>query len=46
MQPMVPTGAGIHGVFQTHTSATMAVPGFATFGYFTDPSGTVMGLIG
>jgi len=68
-------GAGIQGVFQTHTPATtavsyiftpdvpamlvridaaggkrmgvaMALPGFATFGYFTDPSGTVMGLIG
>ena len=24
----------------------MAIPGFATFGYFTDPSGTMMGLIG
>lgn len=68
-------GAGIQGVFQTHTPVTtavsyiytpdvaamltridaaggkrmgdaMGVPGFATFGYFTDPSGTVMGLIG
>jgi predicted enzyme related to lactoylglutathione lyase len=24
----------------------MAMPGMATFGYFTDPSGTVVGLIG
>ena len=24
----------------------MAMPGMATFGYFTDPSGTTMGLIG
>jgi len=68
-------GAGIGGVFQSHTpaqpavpyvyvedvSATLAtieaaggrragdpmpVPGLATFGYFTDPSGTAMGLIG
>lgn len=68
-------GAGIGGVFQSHTSATpavayiyvldvgetlkkieasggkrlgdpMPVPGMACFGYFTDPSGTNMGLIG
>ena len=68
-------GAGVAGVFQSHTPTTpavayifvtdvratveqieraggtsmgepMAVPGMATFGYFTDPSGTVMGLIG
>ena len=68
-------GAGIGGVFQSHTpvapalayiyvadvSATltaidaaggkrmgdaMAMPGMATFGYFTDPSGVAMGLIG
>ena len=68
-------GAGVGGVFQSHTpalrgvaylystnvSATlaaidaaggkrlgdpMAMPGMATFGYFTDPSGTTMGLIG
>jgi len=24
----------------------VAVPGMATFGYFTDPSGTAMGLMG
>jgi len=80
-QPMMPQflsfhpGAGIGGVFQSHTPATrgvaylyardvsatltaidgaggkrlgdaMAMPGMATFGYFTDPSGTTMGLIG
>jgi predicted enzyme related to lactoylglutathione lyase len=68
-------GAGIGGVFQTHTPAMsalayifvedvastlaavetaggrrlgdpMALPGLATFGYFQDPSGTHMGLIG
>ncbi len=68
-------GAGIAGVFQTHTPALSAVayifvetvdaalskvadsggtktsepmsmPGMGTFGYFTDPSGTQMGLIG
>lgn len=68
-------GAGIGGVFQSHTPALpavayiyvadpvetieeieraggkragdpMAIPGVATFGYFTDPSGTTMGLIG
>ena len=68
-------GAGIGGVFQSHTPATpavayiyatdvkakqaeidaaggkricepMSMPGFGTFGYFTDPSGTTMGLIG
>ena len=68
-------GAGISGVFQSHTpslpavayvyvpdvAATleeieaaggrrvgepMAVPGMGTFAYFTDPSGTHMGLIG
>lgn len=68
-------GAGIGGVFQSHTPALpavayifvasprekieevesaggkragdpMAIPGLATFGYFTDPSGTTMGLIG
>jgi predicted enzyme related to lactoylglutathione lyase len=68
-------GAGIGGVFQSHTPANpavayismpdvratidriaaaggrpmgepMAVPGLATFGYFADPSGTMMGLIG
>ena len=68
-------GAGICGVFQSHTPALpavayvyvanvdasltdivaaggiktggpMAVPGLGTFGYFTDPSGTHMGLIG
>jgi uncharacterized protein len=68
-------GAGIGGVFQSHTPAMPAVayvyvndvaatltaidaaggkrlgepmgmPGMATFGYFTDPSGTNMGLIG
>jgi predicted enzyme related to lactoylglutathione lyase len=68
-------GAGIAGVFQSHTPALpgvaylyardvvakvaeieaaggkrtgdpMPVPGLATFGYFTDPSGTNMGLIG
>lgn len=67
-------GAGIGGVFQSHTpahasvayvwvtdaaatldaidaaggarlGAPMAIPGFATFGYFTDPSGTMMGLM-
>ncbi|MEO7355308.1 MAG: VOC family protein [Gemmatimonadales bacterium] len=68
-------GAGIGGVFQSHTPTlpavayiyapdvratldaidaaggkrsadAMAVPGMACFGYFTDPSGTHMGLIG
>ncbi|MES2304589.1 MAG: VOC family protein [Gemmatimonadota bacterium] len=68
-------GAGIGGVFQSHTPSlpavayiyvqdvratldaidgaggkrsadAMAVPGMACFGYFTDPSGTHMGLIG
>ena len=68
-------GAGICGVFQTHTSVTPAVgyiysldvkaalaeienaggkrlaepmsaPGMGTFGYFKDPSGSTMGLIG
>jgi predicted enzyme related to lactoylglutathione lyase len=68
-------GAGIGGVFQSHTPATpamayiyvadvaakiaeieaaggrrmgdpMPVPGLGMFGYFTDPSGTAMGLIG
>jgi predicted enzyme related to lactoylglutathione lyase len=68
-------GAGISGVFQSHTPALSAVaylwvddvgatlsavvgaggaktseampmPGMGTFGYFTDPSGTPMGLIG
>lgn len=72
---MFDAGAGIGGVFQSHTPATrgvaylyadsvsdtlaavdaaggkrlgdpMAMPGMATFGYFTDPSGTTMGLIG
>jgi predicted enzyme related to lactoylglutathione lyase len=72
---MFDPGAGIGGVFQSHTpvarglayiyandvSATltaieaaggramgepMAMPGMATFGYFTDPSGTALGLIG
>ncbi len=68
-------GAGIGGVFQSHTPTLPAVayiyvadaaamlvaidaaggkglggamhmPGMGTFGYFTDPSGTTMGLIG
>jgi predicted enzyme related to lactoylglutathione lyase len=68
-------GAGISGVFQSHTpslpavayvyvadvaaaleaieaaggrrtAAPMSAPGMGTFGYFTDPSGTSMGLIG
>jgi predicted enzyme related to lactoylglutathione lyase len=68
-------GAGMPGVFQSHTPALpavaylyaadveakladiekagakrmgepMAMPGFGTFGYFTDPTGTAMGLIG
>ncbi len=68
-------GAGIGGVFQSHTPALPAVayiyatevaatlsqidaaggkrqgdamhmPGMGTFGYFSDPSGTTMGLIG
>ncbi len=68
-------GAGIGGVFQSHTPAlpavayiyvasavatltaidaaggkrlgdAMSMPGMGTFGYFTDPSGTTMGLIG
>lgn len=68
-------GAGIVGVFQSHTPAMpalayiyvddvapklaeidasggkrmgepMAMPGMGTFGYFTDPSGSSMGLIG
>lgn len=72
---MFDAGAGIGGVFQSHTPATrglayiyvadvastlakidaaggkrmgepMAVPGLTTFGYFTDPSGTAMGLMG
>lgn len=72
---MFDAGAGIGGVFQSHTPGTaglaylavadvaatlaaieaaggkrlgepMAMPGMATFGYFTDPSGTRMGLLG
>ena len=72
---MFDPGAGIGGVFQSHTPGTrgiayiystnvrativaieaagghamgepMTAPGMATFGYFTDPSGTPMGLIG
>ncbi|HEX4935356.1 MAG TPA: VOC family protein [Gemmatimonadaceae bacterium] len=72
---MFDAGAGIGGVFQSHTPASrgvayvyatdvratieaveaaggkrmgdpMAMPGMATFGYFSDPSGTMMGLIG
>ena len=72
---MFDPGAGIGGVFQSHTPGTrgipfiysvdvratiaaieaaggvsmsepMAAPGMATFGYFRDPSGTPMGLIG
>jgi predicted enzyme related to lactoylglutathione lyase len=72
---MFDAGAGIGGVFQSHTPTTaglvyiavtdvaatldaidaaggkrlgapMAMPGMATFGYFTDPSGTAMGLLG
>jgi predicted enzyme related to lactoylglutathione lyase len=72
---MFDAGAGIGGVFQSHTPTTaglayiavadvtatltaidaaggkrlgdpMAMPGMATFGYFTDPSGTTMGLLG
>jgi predicted enzyme related to lactoylglutathione lyase len=72
---MFDPGAGIGGVFQSHTAVTkslayiwvddvkstltaieaaggkrmgepMALPGFGTFGYFTDPAGTAMGLIG
>ncbi|MEO5617492.1 MAG: VOC family protein [Candidatus Eisenbacteria bacterium] len=68
-------GAGVAGVFQSHTPAIpalaylyvadvgaklaeidaaggkrtadpMPLPGVATFGYFTDPSGTNMGLLG
>lgn len=68
-------GAGIGGVFQSHTPSVravayvyvpdvaatlkqidaaggtgtaepMSIPGMGTFGYFTDPSGTTMGLIG
>lgn len=68
-------GAGVGGVFQSHTPALpgvayvyvedvkasldeietlggerigdpMPMPGLATFGYFKDPSGTAMGLIG
>lgn len=68
-------GAGVNGIFQSHTPAMpalayiyatdvkvklaeieaaggkrmgepMEMPGFATFGYFKDPSGTNMGLIG
>lgn len=68
-------GAGIGGVFQSHTPTLpavayiyvndvratlaaidstggkrqgdpMSMPGMATFGYFSDPSGTTMGLIG
>jgi predicted enzyme related to lactoylglutathione lyase len=68
-------GAGVGGVFQSHTPAlqgvayfyvqdvdatlaridaaggkrmgdAMSVPGLARFGYFADPSGTTMGLIG
>lgn len=71
---MFDAGAGIGGVFQSHTPSTpalayiavtdvratldaivaaggkalgdpMGVPGMATFGYFTDPSGTAMGLL-
>jgi predicted enzyme related to lactoylglutathione lyase len=72
---MFDAGAGIGGVFQSHTPASrgvayiyasdvratldaidaaggarmgeaMAMPGMATFGYFGDPSGTMLGLIG
>lgn len=72
---MFDVGAGIGGVFQSHTPVApamayiyapdvhgtleqieaaggkrmgdaMRVPGLACFGYFTDPSGTAMGLIG
>lgn len=72
---MLDAGAGIGGVFQSHTPTTaglaylavadvaatlaaieaaggkrhgdpMTMPGMATFGYFTDPSGTAMGLLG
>jgi uncharacterized protein len=72
---MFDAGAGIGGVFQSHTPASrgvayiyapdvratlaqitaaggqpmgeaMTMPGMATFGYFGDPSGTMMGLIG
>jgi len=68
-------GAGIGGVFQSHTPTTpamayiyaadvesklaeieaaggkkmgaaMSMPGLGCFGYFSDPSGTAMGLIG
>lgn len=68
-------GAGVPGVFQSHTASlpavayiyvddaaakldeidaaggrrtgdAMAIPGMATFGYFKDPSGSTMGLIG
>ena len=68
-------GAGIGGVFQSHTPAlpavayiyvddavatltaidaaggsrlgdAMSMPGMGTFGYFKDPSGSSMGLIG
>ncbi len=68
-------GAGVGGVFQSHTptlpavayifvahvaemldaidaaggkrtSEAMSIPGLGCFGYFTDPSGTNMGLIG
>jgi hypothetical protein len=68
-------GAGVPGVFQSHTASlpavayiyvadvaaklaeidaarghriggAMAIPGMGTFGYFKDPSGTTMGLIG
>lgn len=75
MYLMFDVGAGIGGVFQSHTPAApamayiyaadvhaklteieraggkrmgdaMSVPGLACFGYFTDPSGTAMGLIG
>jgi predicted enzyme related to lactoylglutathione lyase len=72
---MFDAGAGIGGVFQSHSPASrgvayvfapdvratldaidaaggqrmgdaMAMPGMATFGYFSDPSGTMLGLIG
>jgi predicted enzyme related to lactoylglutathione lyase len=72
---MFDPGAGIGGVFQSHTAVTksvayiwvedvgatltaieaaggkrmsepMSVPGYGTFGYFFDPAGTAMGLIG
>jgi predicted enzyme related to lactoylglutathione lyase len=36
----------IDGAGGKRLGAPMAMPGMATFGYFTDPSGTAMGLIG